>query len=127
MGFLFKRHYTLAEARAMLPKIKRWLEQLGRSRAEFEKLDAEVGKLTAPGDDAGGETVNRCIKALAKITGLLQEFKQAEIQVKDLDRGLIDFPALKDGEEIFLCWEQDDDDIEYWHDLDTGYAGREKL
>ena len=50
-----------------------------------------------------------------------------ESQIKDLERGLIDFPAIVAGREVFLCWEQDEDDIEYWHDLDTGYAGREKL
>jgi len=47
--------------------------------------------------------------------------------VKDLDRGLVDFPSLKGDKEVFLCWEQDEDDIQFWHDLDSGYAGRERL
>ena len=51
------------------------------------------------------------------------EFQRREIQVKDIDRGLIDFPALLGGKEVFLCWEQDEEDIEFWHDLDAGYAG----
>jgi len=44
-----------------------------------------------------------------------------------LNRGLIDFPSMREGREIFLCWEKDEDDIEYWHDLESGYAGRERL
>jgi hypothetical protein len=42
-------------------------------------------------------------------------------------RGLVDFPAIMGGKEVFLCWESDEDDIEFWHDLETGYGGREKL
>ena len=49
------------------------------------------------------------------------------VQVKDFDRGLLDFPHILDGREVFLCWELDEDDIEFWHDIDAGYAGRERL
>jgi hypothetical protein len=58
---------------------------------------------------------------------LLQNFQKREIQLKDIERGLVDFPALLGGREVFLCWEKDEEDIEHWHDLETGYAGREKL
>ena len=58
---------------------------------------------------------------------MLQEFQRREIQVKDLQRGLVDFPAMLEGREVFLCWEQDEEDIEFWHELDGGYAGRERL
>ena len=59
------------------------------------------------------------------VNGLL--FSLPKIQIKDINRGLIDFPAFIGGKEVFLCWEQDEDDIEFWHDLDSGYAGRERL
>jgi hypothetical protein len=49
------------------------------------------------------------------------------VVIKDFDRGLVDFPHLREGREVFLCWELDEDDIEFWHDLDTGYSGRERL
>ena len=47
--------------------------------------------------------------------------------MKDLSRGLVDFPALIGGREVFLCWEADEDDVEFWHELESGYGGREKL
>ena len=50
-----------------------------------------------------------------------------QFQIKDLQRGLIDFPAIIGGREVFFCREQDEDDIEYWHDIDAGFEGREKL
>jgi hypothetical protein len=47
--------------------------------------------------------------------------------LRDLDRGLIDFPAQRDGREVYLCWEEGEDEVGYWHDLDSGYGGRKPL
>jgi hypothetical protein len=127
MPHRFRQHYTRDEARALLPQIRVWLGQLNQQRALSEKLDRRLGQLVHAGHDAGGDTVNRLIKALAVMKGVLQEFQKREIQIKDLERGLVDFPALIGGREVFLCWEQDEDDIEFWHDLETGFAGRERL
>ena len=71
--------------------------------------------------------VNNLIKTLTELRGLFLEFQQREIQIKDLPRGLIDFPAIIGGKEVFLCWERDEQDIEFWHELDSGYAGREPI
>ena len=49
------------------------------------------------------------------------------IVIRDVDRGLIDFPAIRDGEEVYLCWELGEDSVEYWHDLESGYGGRRQL
>ncbi|HYG33394.1 MAG TPA: DUF2203 domain-containing protein [Clostridia bacterium] len=123
----FQRHYTRDEARALIPQIRQWLDRLGRLRGELEKYDSQILALVEPGRDVGGEVVNRWVRTLAEIKSLLMEFYKREIQVKDLDRGLMDFPALINGREVFLCWEATEDDIEFWHDLDAGYVGREPL
>ena len=65
--------------------------------------------------------------ALSDLKEVLLEFKARQIQLKDIERGLIDFPAIIGGKEVFLCWEQDEEDVEFWHDLESGYAGRERL
>ena len=123
----FHKHYSREEARALLPQIRGWLQQLAQSRERMVKLDKRLAKLIEGGSDVGGETVNELVRLFAQSKQVLQEFARREIQLKDLDRGLIDFPAIMGGREVFLCWEQDEDDIEFWHDLDTGYAGRERL
>lgn len=120
-------HYTREEARALLPKVRTWLKQLERCRTQIVGYDKQLTALMAPGRDVGGETVNAWVKALADLKSGLMEFHRREIQIKDLERGLIDFPAIIGDKEVFLCWEQEEDDIEFWHDLDAGYAGREKL
>lgn len=127
MATIFKKHYTRDEARALLPQLRKWLDKLVILRVELTDLDATLARQLGLGDDLGGEMVNRWVRVMALIRDLLQEFATREIQIKDLDRGLIDFPAFVGGKEVFLCWEKGEPDIEYWHDLETGYGGREPL
>lgn len=127
MDYQFSRHYTREEARALLPQIRQWLEQLERLSDQIQKDEDRIEAIRAKGCDAGGETVNRWIRSLSEFRTVLAEFQDRQIMIKDIARGLVDFPAVIGGKEVFLCWEKDEDDIEFWHDLDTGYAGRERL
>jgi hypothetical protein len=123
----FQRHYTIEEARALLPQIRRWLARAQESLAAYQRAEKRIQQLGAPGDDLGGSTINNAIRHMADIQSVMAEFSSREIQVKDVDRGLLDFPAIIGGREVFLCWEQDEEDIEHWHELDAGFAGREPL
>jgi len=123
----YSKHYTVEEARALLPLIRQWLSQLEEHHQRLLSLDERIAALLAKGDDAGGEIVNQSIRILAEIQQILHQFRLRQIQVKDLRRGLLDFPSLRNGQEVFLCWEKDEEDIEFWHDLEAGYPGRERL
>ena len=127
MKYRFEKHYTREEAQALLPQLRAWLAELNRFREEVERYDKRLSGLNSEGRDTGGETVNNWIRALAGMQNILAEFQRREIFIKDLSRGLVDFPAIIGGREVFLCWEADEDTVEFWHDLDTGYGGREKL
>jgi hypothetical protein len=123
----YHKHYTREEARALLPQVRVWLRRIGQLRTEIEKREEHLAAMLEPGRDLGGETVNAWVRMMAELREVFMEFHEREIQIKDLERGLVDFPAFVGGKEVFLCWEQDEDDVEFWHDLDTGYAGREPL
>ena len=127
MAYQFRKHYTREEVRALLPVVRLWLKRLDQLRADLEKHEGRLNGLMSPGRDMGGGSVNAWVRILADLEGVLVEFHRREIQVKDLDRGLLDFPAIIGGKEVFRCWEQDEEDVEFWHDLDAGYAGRERL
>jgi hypothetical protein len=127
MSFQFTKHYTREEARALLPQVRQWLEKLDHMRAELEKHERRLERLMASRHDVGGDTVNSWIRILADTREVLLEFQTRQILIKDVDRGLVDFPAIVAGKEVFLCWEKGEEDIEFWHDLDTGYSGRERL
>lgn len=123
----FKKHYTRDEARALLPKLREWLERLDELRVRLEKNDKCVRSLMAGGQDSGGEAVNESVRVIAEVKSVLQNFERRSIIIKDVRRGLVDFPAFVGDREVFLCWEKDEEDVEYWHDIDSGYAGREPL
>lgn len=111
----------------MLPSVRMWLDQISTLQDRLSKLDLRLTNLGLSGNDVGGDTVNSSIKLRADLLSVIQEFAARGIQIKDLERGLIDFPAIKNGREIFLCWEKDEEDIQFWHDLDSGFPGREPL
>jgi hypothetical protein len=127
MDCRYKKHYTRDEARALLPQVQEWLSQLTLLRDRIAGDDQQISKMLGLGDDLGGPIINRYMKGIADIKDVFRHFVEKEIQIKDLDRGLIDFPAFIGGKEVFLCWEKGEEDIEFWHEIDAGYAGREKL
>lgn len=123
----FEKHYSVEEARAMLPQVRKWLQKLIKLRKEIHGQDSRIQALLEACGDVGGPEVNSWVRTMAQVKDVLQEFFVREIQIKDLDRGLIDFPALMNGAEVFLCWENGEKDILFWHDLEAGYAGRKRI
>ena len=123
----FQKHYTRDEARALLPEVKKWLKQLAKLRRQLAKYDERLAGMLSQRQDLGGDIVNAWVHVVAQMKTILMEFARREVQIKDLDRGLIDFPAFVEGKEVFLCWESGEPDIEFWHELETGYAGRQPL
>ena len=120
-----ERHYTLEEARAALP----WAaERLAAMRQARERLASGGGgePLGAPGN-GGGRRGRPVGEALLALEAGAAAFAEREIVLRDLDRGLLDFPALRDGREVYLCWVDGEADIGFWHELDAGYAGRQPL
>ncbi len=127
MKYQFDKHYTREEASRLLPQIRIWLGRLNELSENLERLDKRLTSLAGQGNDIGGESVNNWIRTLAEMQEILAEFQSRSIFIKDLSRGLLDFPAIIGGREVFLCWELDEEKVEFWHDLEAGYGGREPL
>ena len=127
MAHQFQKHYSRDEARSLLPKIREWLRRLDHFRERLQRSEQALKSLRGAGEDLGGDAANSWVRLMLEMRTVLLEFYRRDILIKDAERGLIDFPALIGGREVFLCWEKDEEDIEFWHDLDSGYAGRERL
>jgi hypothetical protein len=123
----FQKHYTREQVRALLPQVRAWLDDLVGRRDKMDTQEELINSMRPAGTDLGGSVVNDWIKLIAEFRVLLFEFYKRDIEIKDLDRGLVDFPAIIGGKEVFLCWEKSEDDVDYWHDLDSGFGGREPL
>jgi hypothetical protein len=99
-------------------------------RAARERLtdtEARQALLEGSATNGGGQPGKQVGEAFLELRGGVTAFAEREIVLRDLDRGLIDFPALRDGEEVYLCWIDGEPAIEFWHELDAGYAGRQAL
>jgi hypothetical protein len=129
------RYFTPAEANKALERVRPLAERMVAHRrrmleaqARQERLESRVsgnGGGIEPGEPAELETeVEREAEAVGKCVDDLLELG---VQVKDLDTGLLDFPSLRDGEEVLLCWHLGEDEVRYWHTLDGGFAGRQPL
>lgn len=127
MGEPIKKHYTVAEARQMLPRLRVLLNQLQAAVAITRSNEQEIDPLLSAGADVGGRQVDSLLRSLADAQEILRYFLEAEIQIKDLERGLIDFPAVLDGREVYLCWEKSENDLCFFHDTDEGFEGRQPL
>src|SRR5262249_40100967 len=103
-GHQYRKHYTRDEARALLPKIRTWLDRIRTLREQLAKAEQRLTKMSQEGRDTGGDLVNSWIRVMAESKELFLEFQSRDIQIKDLSRGLIDFPAFVAGKEVFLCW-----------------------
>jgi hypothetical protein len=122
-----ERHYSLEEASALLPLVS---ELLARMRSARERLgDAEArAALAAAGQGNGGGTPGRVVsEGFLELREAMFELQEREIVLRDLDRGLVDFPALRGGQEVYLCWEEGELEIGFWHEPGAGFAGRRPL
>ena len=127
--------FSVEEADKFIPKLKRLLKELRALRNEIESKKVEMDLLEIVGTPSrpGGteESMPKEMEDLNRMAGefnkQLEELEEIGCQVKDLDQGLVDFFAVRDGHLIYLCWKEGEDSIQYWHTLDGGFKGRQPL
>ena len=122
-----QRHFTRAEANAILPRLTEMLDRLREAKDELTDVEAHEALGGAAPSNGGGEEGRQVGIAFLEVRRLLETIERSGIVLRDIDRGLVDFPSLMDGREVYLCWELGEDDVGYWHDMDAGYGGREPL
>jgi hypothetical protein len=121
------RHYSLDEANASLPGVAELLARLRAAREQLSDTEAREALTEAGPTNGGGEPGRVVSEAFLALRDGLVELRDREVVLRDLERGLVDFPAIRDGQEIYLCWEEGEDEIAFWHEPDTGFAGRKPL
>jgi hypothetical protein len=121
------RHFSREEAEALLPTVEPMLRELRTARDRL--TDAEAHQLLADAAPAngGGAPGREVGEGFLEVRRLLSAVQELGIVIRDIDRGLIDFPAIIDDEEVYLCWQLDEDGIAWWHDLESGFGGRQPL
>jgi hypothetical protein len=132
MSESFRRHFTLAQANATLPLVRRIvgdLQQLHpRWRQAVSAYEAEQVGASAQVESEAARTARLEAGSLAgEIESCLDELDQIGCLFKGFDAGLVDYPALIGDREVFLCWRFGEEQVEYWHEIDGGFAGRQPV
>jgi hypothetical protein len=129
------RYFTLAEANAALEELRPLAEEMVAKRRELVDAQGRRAALGAQVGTNGGdltpsdfaEADEELESAAAELAHTVEQIQAAGVLVKDLDQGLLDFPSLRGDEEILLCWHVGEGDIQYWHGLEEGFAGRKPV
>lgn len=129
------RYFTVDEANALLPQLRSILETLQVKRRELQGRQQAMELIRRQATENGHYLAGEEFLRLKKEAEFILEEFNAEVknietlgcQLKDLDLGLIDFPALREGREVLLCWKSDETEIAYWHGLTEGFAGRKPI
>jgi len=129
------RSFTPAEANSALEEVRPVADRLVAVRTRMRELERSQGELvTAIGGNGGGYAASDLHAAQAELAGLadvavacVERLEELGVVIKDLDLGLLDFPARRRGEEVLLCWHVGEDAVTAWHGLDEGYAGRKPI
>jgi hypothetical protein len=121
--------FTLDEANALLPTVSAMLEQIRELYGSVESLRESAAAAAAAADRGGGMAGGTTyVRSLYEIGRLTTELNDLGVQLKDHKAGLVDFPTMHGGRLVLLCWKLGEPEtIEFWHDVDAGYAGRQPL
>ena len=122
--------FTVEEANALLPSVRQLLKRLKRFRSRLAAYKQDARQAAEQADQGGGGIPGGLLYArlLTNFAGEMSNLEGMGVQLKDFERGLIDFPSLRDGRVVLLCWQLDEgDELEWWHDIDAGFAGRTPL
>jgi hypothetical protein len=128
--------FTLGEAQALLPHVESLLRKAVSAKSEASDLEEYLQGVMARITVAGGMEIDPAAiaekkvlrdRAVRQAQGAVIEIQEVGCVVKDLDTGLLDFPARLDGEEIYLCWKLGEERIGYWHRVEEGFAGRKPI
>jgi hypothetical protein len=125
---IHERHFTVEEANALLGRIDPVLRSLRDARDRLTDAEAHEALAGAAPTNGGGDPGRDVGEAFLEVRRMLLALQELGIVVRDIERGLIDFPAIHEGREVYLCWQLDEPPrIAFWHDLEAGYGGRQPL
>lgn len=130
------RRFSLREAESLLPRVSTLMHEAVSLKAQCHQAEGKIEALSQKVMLHGGVIVDReraravrrkRDETLEQLKTVVEQIHETGCLVKDLDKGLVDFPTLFRGEEVYLCWKMDEPGIGFWHGVDEGFAGRKQI
>ncbi|MGD8405103.1 MAG: DUF2203 domain-containing protein [Anaerolineales bacterium] len=122
------RYFTLQNANETLETIRPWMDEIQAIRREILTRKPDVWPVVERAAGNGGSQIaSKLVLEFKRLDVLVHKIRDTGVLFKDINLGLLDFPALKDGREIYLCWKYGEGEIAFWHEIEAGYAGRRPI
>jgi hypothetical protein len=122
------RYFTLQEANRALKEIRPLIDEIQTIRQKILAQRPDVWPVVERAAGNGGsQAASKLVQEFERLDALVHQVQDTGAQFKDINLGLLDFPALKDGREVYLCWKYGEDDIAFWHEIEAGYDGRQSI
>ena len=123
-----KRYFTLEEANRCIPELVNEISLLKAIRSQLVGLRAEITPISEVISSNGGSKHTPALReATKRFKEVLERIADQGYHLKGLDPGLVDFPHLREGKAVYLCWRMGEKEIRYWHEIEDGFAGRQPL
>jgi hypothetical protein len=123
-----QKYFTLQEANETLNLIRPLMDEVQAIRLKILKNQPEAWPaIEKSAGNGGNRALSNMVQDFEKFDTLIHRIQDMDVLIKDINLGLLDFPAWKDGREVYLCWQYGEDDIAFWHEIEAGYAGRQPI
>jgi hypothetical protein len=122
------QYFTLQEANEALNIIRPLMDEVQVIRQKILQNQPEAWPaIEKSAGNGGNRALSNLVQDFEKLDALVHQIQDTGAQIKDINTGLLDFSALKNGREVYLCWQHGEDDIQYWHEIEAGFAGRQPI
>jgi hypothetical protein len=120
--------FTVQEANALLPQIRVLIEEMFALRKEVLARRPDIWPvLKKAAGNGGSQQAGELLKIFSRFEAIIAKFNKMGVELKGIEQGLIDFPAIREGRKVYLCWKYGEPEVAFWHDIEAGFAGRQPL
>jgi len=121
-------YFTLQEANETLATIRPLMNEVQMIRQKILANQPEAWPaIEKSAGNGGNRALSNMVQDFEKLDVLVHLIQDTDVLIKDINTGLLDFPALRDGHEVYLCWQYGEGEIAFWHEVEAGYAGRQPI
>lgn len=123
-----KKLFTLEEANALVPQLLDWVPEIQKLSSSMTRDFPDIRNAQEKAKWDGGSTEGTgYLNVVLKYNHLIREIELIGCEIKGIREGLVDFPSIREGREVYLCWRMPEKEIRFWHGLDGGFAGRQPI
>ena len=122
------QYFTLSEANQALVTIRPLMDEVQAIRQKIISTQPDAwGAIEKSVGNGGSRVLSKMVQDFERLDALVHQILDTGVLIKDVNIGLLDFPALRNGREVYLCWQYGEDDIAFWHEVEAGFAGRQPI